>query len=129
MILVFLGICNLTSVTYADCQKYNSKQTRKGSVNVSKVAPSIAVALQKLPADLKLKAAQAFVKTEVACPVVWESNKTLQRGTAVKGFCDDPQTGKENTEVPSQAQKFAKRGCLPLKFLIFKHDNIDQFCH
>ncbi|KAG5537619.1 hypothetical protein RHGRI_024910 [Rhododendron griersonianum] len=104
---------NLTSVTYADCQKNDSKQTRKGSVNVSKVAPSVAVAMQKLPADLKLKAAQLILNTEVKssegeCPVVWESKITLQRGITVQGCYDNPQTGKENT-VPSQAQKFSKR--------------------
>lgn len=62
---VFLRIRGLTSVTYAGSQKNNSKQARKSSVNVSKVAPAIAVAIQQLPADLKLKAAQAFLKTEV----------------------------------------------------------------
>lgn len=124
---------NLTSVTYADCQKNDSKQTRKGSVNVSKVAPSVAVAMQKLPADLKLKAAQLILNTEVKssegeCPVVWESKITLQRGITVQGCYDNPQTGKENT-VPSQAQKFSKRGFLldlAFKFLILEHENIDQ---
>lgn len=124
---------NLTSVTYADCQKNDSKQTRKGSVNVSKVAPSVAVAMQKLPADLKLKAAQLFLNREVKSsegeyPVVWESKITLQRGITVQGCNDNPQTGKENT-VPSQAQKFSKRGFLldlVFKFLILEHDNTDQ---
>lgn len=96
-----------------------------------RVAPAIAVAIQQLPADLKLKAAQAFLKTEVKsseveCPVVLERNVTFQKGITVKGFHDNPQTRKENTEVPSKAPKFSKRGWLLFKFLILEHDNVDQ---
>lgn len=121
----------MTSVTYAGSQKNNSKQARKSSVNVSKVAPAIAVAIQQLPADLKSKAAQAFLKTEVKsseveCPVVLERNVTFQKGITVKGFHDNPQTRKENTEVPSKTPKFSKRGWLLFKFLILEHDNVDQ---
>ncbi|XP_058226812.1 cyclin-A2-3-like isoform X2 [Rhododendron vialii] len=116
---VLKDVTNVFCDSYRNClmapkvPKNNSKQTRKGSVNVSKVAPSVAVAMQKLPADLKLKAAQLFLNTEVKssegeCPVVWESKITLQRGITVQGCYDNPQTGKENT-VPSQAQKFSKR--------------------
>lgn len=117
---VLKDVTNVLCDSYRNCliapkvPKNNSKQARKSSVNVSKVAPSIAVAIQQLPADLKSKAAQAFLKTEVKsseveCPVMLESNVTFQKGITVKGFHDNPQTRKENTEVPSKAPKFSKR--------------------
>ena len=50
----------LISVYFADCQKNNGKEARKGSANVSRVTPSIATQMQQLPTDLKIKVAYSF---------------------------------------------------------------------
>ncbi|KAI8018460.1 Cyclin-A2-4 [Camellia lanceoleosa] len=110
----------------AKISKKNSKQANKGSVNVSKVAPSVAVQVHQLPADSKTNIAQETANTElkslkVECPVK-ESNITSQLCAVinVKGCEIDkpqlgkqsigiPQLGKQSIGMPSQLQNFSKR--------------------
>ena len=117
----------LISVYYADCQKNNGKEARKGSANVSRVTPSIGEQMQQLPADSKTKVAQESVKTElksskVECSMNCENTITCQTGITVKAHADNPQTRKQNKEVPSQLQNFSKRGYLLFRFLISEHN-------
>ncbi|GMP34677.1 hypothetical protein CsSME_00007448 [Camellia sinensis var. sinensis] len=118
--------------------KKNSKQANKGSVNVSKVAPSVAVQVHQLPADSKTNIAQETANTElkslkVECPVK-ESYITSQLCAVsnVKGCeIDKPQLGKQSIGMPSQLQNFSKREPNPSHQPPFSSvsDNISSSLH
>ncbi|GFY97010.1 hypothetical protein Acr_11g0013160 [Actinidia rufa] len=126
-------VTNVCCNSYRNClitaklPKNNGKEARKGSANVSRVTPSLAAQMQQLPADSKTKTAQESVKIElksskVECSMNCESNIACQTGITVKAHADNPQTRKQNKEVPSQLQNFSKRGCLLFRFLISEHN-------
>ncbi|THG22778.1 hypothetical protein TEA_024703 [Camellia sinensis var. sinensis] len=117
---VLKDVTNVCCDSYKNCliaakiSKKNSKPARKCSANVSKVAPSVAVQMQQLPAESKTKIAQETAKTEVECSVKLVDNIPCQTGITVKGCAiDNHLLGKQNTELPLQL-KFSERGFLDL---------------
>ncbi|KAF5935876.1 hypothetical protein HYC85_027005 [Camellia sinensis] len=112
---VLKDVTNVCCDSYKNCliaakiSKKNSKPARKCSANVSKVAPSVAVQMQQLPAESKAKIAQETAKTEVECLVKLVDNIPCQTGITVKGCAIDKHLlGKQNTELPLQL-KFSER--------------------
>ncbi|KAI7986007.1 Cyclin-A2-4 [Camellia lanceoleosa] len=117
---VLNDVTNVCCDSYKNCliaakiSKKNSKPARKCSANVSKVAPSVAVQMQQLPAESKTKIAQETAKTEVEsleveCSVKLVDNIPCQTGITVKGCAiDNHLLGKQNTELPLQL-KFSER--------------------
>ncbi|XP_057514675.1 cyclin-A2-4-like isoform X2 [Actinidia eriantha] len=136
---VLKDVTNVRCNSYRNClitaklPKNNDKVARKGSANVSRVTPSIGAQMQQLPADSKTKVAQESGKTElksskVECSMNCESNIICQTGITVKAHADNPQTSKQNKEVPSQLQNFSKRDKVGLcgKLMISTNPDITE---
>ncbi|XP_057504501.1 cyclin-A2-4 isoform X1 [Actinidia eriantha] len=132
-------VTNVCCSSYRNClitaklPKNNGKEARKGSANVSRVTPSLAAQMQQLPTDSKTKIAQESVKIElksskVECSMNCESNIACQTGITVKAHADNPQTRKQNKEVPSQLQNFSKRDNVGLcgKLMISTNPDITE---